>query len=65
MTLRESIFTTSEPASVILVRLVVSAVFLSEGIQINFDPSNLPDDATTLIAEGALKADALSALRPE
>jgi uncharacterized membrane protein YphA (DoxX/SURF4 family) len=33
MTFLERIFTTSAPASVILVRLVVGAVFLSEGVQ--------------------------------
>ncbi len=33
MTLQERIFTTSAPASVILIRLVVGGVFLSEGIQ--------------------------------
>jgi uncharacterized membrane protein YphA (DoxX/SURF4 family) len=33
MTLLERIFTTSAPASVILIRLVVGGVFLSEGIQ--------------------------------
>src|SRR6266508_16544 len=33
MTFLERIFTTSAPASVILIRLVVGAVFLSEGVQ--------------------------------
>jgi uncharacterized membrane protein YphA (DoxX/SURF4 family) len=33
MTLQERIFATSAPASVILIRLVVGGVFLSEGIQ--------------------------------
>jgi putative oxidoreductase len=33
MTLRQSIIATSAPASVILIRLVVGGVFLSEGIQ--------------------------------
>ncbi len=34
-------------------------------LHFSFDPSNLPDDATIVIVEGALKADAFSALRPE
>src|SRR5262245_29431854 len=34
-------------------------------LHFNFDPSNLSEGATILIVEGALKADALSALRPE
>jgi putative oxidoreductase len=33
MTLRQNIITTSAPASVILIRLVVGGIFLSEGIQ--------------------------------
>ncbi|MBO0861189.1 MAG: hypothetical protein J2P21_22425 [Chloracidobacterium sp.] len=34
-------------------------------LHFNFDPLKLPDDATVVIVEGALKADVLSALRPE
>lgn len=34
-------------------------------LHFNFDPLKLPDDATIVIVEGALKAAALSALRPE
>lgn len=34
-------------------------------LHFNFNPSDLPDDATIVIVEGALKADVLSALRPE
>jgi len=34
-------------------------------LHFNFDPSNVPNDATIVIVEGALKADVLFALRPE
>jgi hypothetical protein len=34
-------------------------------LHFNFDPLKLPDDATVVIVEGALKADVLSAIRPE
>jgi hypothetical protein len=34
-------------------------------LHIKFDPSNVPNDATIMIVEGSLKADALSALRPK
>jgi hypothetical protein len=34
-------------------------------LHFNFDPSNLPDNATIVIVEGALKADVHSALCPE
>jgi hypothetical protein len=34
-------------------------------LHFNFDPSKLPDDTTVVIFEGALKADVLSAIRPE
>jgi uncharacterized membrane protein YphA (DoxX/SURF4 family) len=41
MTLYQKIITTGAPASVILIRLLVGAVFLSEGIQKFLFPSEV------------------------
>jgi len=55
MTLFQRISSTNAPASVILIRLIVGAVFLTEGIQKFLFPAEVGRDASPRSASPALK----------
>lgn len=62
MTLRQNIIVTSAPASVILIRLVVGGIFLSEGIQKFLYPAENGVGRFTKIGIPRLKSWALSSV---